>query len=184
MPRTAGEENQDGDGQRFRESDYLTGSPLEISSGPKAPAFVIILIVTVVLFGIAFITIPGIIRLNHENRMLDARKMLRRLGDSQLAYSHGNFMEDFGSFRSLRDGGYLYPEATPDTLTEQYFYVFDMEATGRGADRNSFTIMAYPKDQRDGFLKTFAIREDYVVREYNPGHGNLWEDVTTWDPVL
>ena len=49
---------------------------------------------------------------------------------------------------------------------------------------STFTVVAYPRDTRPGFLSTFGITEDQVVREYDPERGYSHEDVHTWDPIL
>ena len=61
------------------------------------------------------------------------------------------------------------------------------EGMGAGIGSNKFTVIAFPRDTRPGFLNTFAVTDDQVVRVYNPGSTaspNLWDSVTSWDPIL
>lgn len=74
------------------------------------------------------------------------------------------------------------------TLVESFSLYFHQEIhkpTGidaikaGGRERTTFTVVAYPWEPNTGGLRTFAIREDLVLREWNEGYGEL-EDVTTW----
>ena len=51
--------------------------------------------------------------------------------------------------------------------------------------RGTFTIIAYPREEYNPKdLKTFALREDQKIREWDPDYGGDLTDVTTWKVAL
>jgi len=51
--------------------------------------------------------------------------------------------------------------------------------------RRTFTIIAYPREKYNPKeLKTFAIREDQKIREWDDDYGGDFNDITTWKVVL
>ena len=51
--------------------------------------------------------------------------------------------------------------------------------------RRTFTIIAYPRDEYNPKeLKTYAIREDQKIREWDDDYGGDFKDITTWKVVL
>ena len=61
---------------------------------------------------------------------------------------------------------------------------------GTGVGDNSFTVIAFPRTTRPaGYLATFIIREDEVLRVYRPGTTAVeWGDGgdfggKTWEPI-
>ncbi len=56
--------------------------------------------------------------------------------------------------------------------------------TLRMRPRTTFTIIAYPRDDFNPHdLKTFALREDNKIREWDPAYGGDLADVTTWKVI-
>jgi len=130
-----------------------------------------------------------------------AIQTLRSIGSSQLAYRNANNNGYYGTFADLQRGMYIREGYTLDNLVEDYTLTWEVSNTPPGGNKftdepqtirelleravgNKFTIIAFPRDTRPGFLNTFAITEDQIVRVWNPtNRWNEWESVTTWDPI-
>ena len=120
-----------------------------------------------------------------------AKGTLRSLGKDQLAYRSNNNAKVYGSFQALKDTDYVPDVYQLDNMVDTYTmtWVVDSVSTAPSEEfpagvMSTFTIIAYPRDTRPGYLNTFAITDDQAVRVFSPQNGNLMEDVKTWDPIL
>ena len=116
---------------------------------------------------------------------------LRTLGSTQLAYQSSNSARVYGSFEALKDTLYIAKGYRLGSLIENYSMSWQVNKVSTVPTEESpagiistFTIIAYPRDTRPGYLNTFAITDDQMTRVFTPQNGNLFEDVKTWDPIL
>jgi prepilin-type N-terminal cleavage/methylation domain-containing protein len=151
-----------------------------------------LLVVAAIIAIIAAIAIPQLLNARRAAWMSRAKGTLRSIGSSQLAYQSANNEKNYGSFTALQKvediaGGY-----TLGNMIENYSMSWTVSkpkgsirggTIAGGIASNMFTIIAYPRDTRAGFLHTFAITEDQVVRVYQDGVGSFGA-VKTWDPIL
>jgi len=164
--------------------DHLTN--LEKTWGPSIG-------VTILAFG-AFI---GILTAN--NPMCSrraawssrAKGTLRSIGSSQLAYQGANTEKLYGTFDALKKDMYVAEGYTLSNMIENYSMTWQVSNISTAVSEefpsgvvSSFTVISWPRDTRRGFLNTFAITEDQVVRAYNPSNKNRLGHVVTWDPIL
>lgn len=152
--------------------------------------------VTWVLAIIILIFIPVLLPRLILNYVPDSRKMensvkeLRKIGAIQLAYSTDNNMRAYASLEALQTHGYIGEESSHINIIEGYSLEWStrlnltkISSWEYDAD-NGFTILAYPKRKKYS-LKTFCIREDQIVRVYDPGNPDTsFDKSTTWDPVI
>lgn len=161
-----------------------------------------LLVVAAIIAIIAAIAIPSLLNARRAAWMSRAKGSLRAFGSSQLAYQGTNNYKFYGSFGSLKDNLYIAEGYSLGNMIENYSVTWTISNpysgtqgdVGKGGiGNNQFTIVAYPRDSRQGFLLTFGVTEDQVVRVYNPeisGSGrNEFVDmedphVKTWDPIL
>ena len=123
--------------------------------------------------------------------MSRAKGTLRSCGSSQLAFREENKDGTYGTYQELADSGYIAEGYTQGNMIQNYsmtwevnnFSTVQTEEFPHGVI-STFTIIAYPRDTRPGFLLTFGIQEDQVVRLFNPDNGNDPDHVGTWDPIL
>jgi hypothetical protein len=122
--------------------------------------------------------------------MRRAKATLSELGEAMSAYRDSNNDHTYASFQALKDSGFIESHKSLDNITPKYFLTWDFSNVSTSPTEEfptstvgTFQIIAYPRDTRPGFLKTFAITEDQIVREYNPNDNDL-TDVKTWDPIL
>ena len=137
-----------------------------------------------------------------------AKGTLRSIGSSQLAYQGTNNEEIYGSFQALKVTLYIAEGYNLGNMIENYSLTWSVSnsltmsyKSSRPHGYHTFTIVAYPRDTHPGYLMTFGIMQDQVVRVYNPDgiaslhqagstHGpneyNGLHDprVITWDPIL
>lgn len=131
--------------------------------------------------------------------MSRARGTLRSTGSSQLAYQRTNNSKYYGSIDDLRDNLYIAQGYSLGNMIENYSMTWAVRndyagGSGRGIGSNTYTIVAYPRDTLPGYLLTFGITEDQIIRVYNPdtyipGEKNEFIDINdprvlTWDPIL
>ena len=128
---------------------------------------------------------------------LIARSTLRALGETELAYQYSNNDRHYGSWEALVETEYIARGYHRGSLIENYSLwtaAFNPESWGDNlaADYpdNKFTAVAFPRITRPpGYLSTFAIREDQVLRVYKPTVGvNPWGangdwGARTWEPI-
>jgi hypothetical protein len=110
-----------------------------------------------------------------------------------LAYQGTNNDKFYGSFGALKNDYYIADGYSLGNMIENYSMswtvsqsIQDSEGQGGGIGQNTFTIIAWPRDTRPGYLQTFAVTDDQVVRVYNPdpAANNQLDAVHTWDPIL
>ena len=111
-----------------------------------------------------------------------AKSTLRSTGSSQLGYQNTNDLNNYGSFQALVDTMYIAEGYTQGNMIEGYSMSWEIGSSSVRID--SFTIIAFPRDTRKGYLNTFAITEDQIVRVYEPGPEHDFNSIKTWDPIL
>jgi hypothetical protein len=115
-----------------------------------------------------------------------AKGTLRSLGSSQLAYQNTNDAKVYGSFEALKDEMYIAEGYTQSNMIENYSLLWRVDSRFDEPSEttvSTFTIIALPWDTHPGFLSTFCVTEDQVVRVYNPP-GNRFDAYRSWDPIL
>lgn len=114
-----------------------------------------------------------------------AKGTLRSIGSSQLAYQNTNDSKVYGSFKALKDEMYIAEGYTPTNMIEGYSLLWRVGDFDERTEKTipTFTIIAFPNETRPGFLSTFCVTEDQVVRVYNP-LGNKFDVYRSWDPIL
>jgi len=153
-----------------------------------------LLVVAAIIAIIAAIAIPQLLNARRAAWMSRAKGTLRSIGSAQLAYQGSNNNKVYGSFEALQDVGDIADGYTLANMIENYSMSWDVTVpysdlregtiTEGGIAANAFTIIAYPRDRREGFLQTFAITEDQVVRVFNEDSENEFGSIKTWDPIL
>jgi hypothetical protein len=156
-------------------------------------------VVIVILLMSMGAAIPTQLGSRREAWMSRAKGTLRSTGSSQLAYQGTNNKKDFGTFEALKNTLYIAEGYTQGDMIENYsmtwsvFNTPDISDMGTVYGVHTFAVVAYPRDSRPGYLMTFGVTEDQVVRMYNPdnlGEGlnefkSMWDPrVQTWDPIL
>lgn len=161
-----------------------------------------LLVVAAIIAIIAAIAIPSLMNARRAAWMSRAKGTLRSTGSSQLAYQGTNNEKYYGTFSALKKTLYIAEGYELGNMIENYSMWWDITEpsgsiyTGKlgdsGIGMNQFTIVCYPRDTRPGYLMTFGITEDQVVRVYNPEslhRSNTWNgfddpNVKSWDPIL
>jgi hypothetical protein len=121
-----------------------------------------------------------------------AKGTLRSIGSSQLAYKDINVEHRYGSFDVLQEHGYIAEGYTPESMVENYLLTWEVNNLSTVSPEgiielvSTFTVIAYPRDTRQGFLNTFCVTEDQVVRVFvpPPDGDNIFEAIYHWDPIL
>jgi prepilin-type N-terminal cleavage/methylation domain-containing protein len=129
------------------------------------------------------------ILLTQKNRiiMAAATRKLRNIGRVMTDYSLSDqHMGNYANFQELKDAQMIENEITVSNLITDYSLVFMTSDSARGSVSDSgFTVIAYPRRERFyGYLSTFAITEDNVVRVYRGRPGEDPNDPHTWPPAL
>ena len=123
-----------------------------------------------------------------------AKFALRAYGETQYAYAMNSSRGHYGTWDNLRDRHYISEGATGTNIIADYIFWAAVDNPYSHSHTilpgNSFTAVAFPRFTRPaGFLATFAIREDKIVRIYLPDAGvNAFGEnddygVRTWEPV-
>ena len=120
-----------------------------------------------------------------------AKGTLRSIGSTQLAYQSTNDQKVYGSFQAMKDSQYIAEGYTLGDMIENYSMTWCVGTALTVVSEefpngmiSTFTVIAYPRDTRPGFLNTFCITDDQVVRVYNPQNGNEFSSARSWDPIL
>ncbi len=151
-----------------------------------------LLVVAAIIAIIAAIAIPQLLNARRAAWMSRCKGTLRSIGSSQLAYQSANNQKVYGSFTALQDVEDIAAGYTLGNMVENYSLSWSVSSpygdlrsgtVAGGIASNTFTVIAYPRDTRAGFLATFAITEDQVVRVYREGVGSF-DSVKSWDPIL
>jgi prepilin-type N-terminal cleavage/methylation domain-containing protein len=151
-----------------------------------------LLVVAAIIAIIAAIAIPSLLNARRAAWQSRAKGTLRSIGSSQLAYQGTNNDKLYGTFTALQEDLYIATGYTLGNMIENYSMTWTATnpyggagSSGRvGIGNNTFTVIAYPRDTRAGFLNTFAVTDDQVVRVFNPENGNVFDSVYHWDPIL
>jgi prepilin-type N-terminal cleavage/methylation domain-containing protein len=152
-----------------------------------------LLVVAAIIAIIAAIAIPQLLNARRAAWMSRAKGTLRSIGSAELAYQSGNNKKAYGSFDALQTSQDIAKGYTLSNMIENYSMSWTVtnpnsntgSLTGMGIGSNKFTVIAWPRDTRTGFLNTFAINEEQVVRVYDPTTvGVSLGSVSTWDPIL
>ena len=120
-----------------------------------------------------------------------AKGTLRSIGSTELAYQSTNNAKVYGSFKAMKDAPYIAEGYTLGSMIENYSMSWQVNNISTvpteqfpSGNVSTFTVIAWPRDRRRGFLSTFGVTEDQTVRVYTPKNGNRLENVKTWDPIL
>jgi prepilin-type N-terminal cleavage/methylation domain-containing protein len=154
-----------------------------------------LLVVAAIIAIIAAIAIPQLLNARRAAWMSRAKGTLRSIGSAELAYQSGNNKKAYGSFDALQASQDIAQGYSLSNMIENYSMSWTVSSpyTGTGGNisnggiaSNKFTVIAWPRDTRRGFLNTFAVTEEQVVRIFNddPNSGNVLGSVNTWDPIL
>ena len=129
-----------------------------------------------------------------------AKNTLRSHAETQVAYSNQHENRFFGTFEDLQDTDYIAKGYTKENIIENYILwtsVSNYSSLGESGNvsynraLNTFTAVAFPKEPNNkGYLKTYAIREDMILRFYNPRRRDTkaWGEegdygCRTWEPI-
>jgi len=119
-----------------------------------------------------------------------AKGTLRSIGSSQLAYQSATKNHVYGSFQALQDVEDIAKGYTLGNMIENYSMTWVVHSISTAPTEDlptgvisTFTIIAWPRDTRPGFLSTFAITEDQTVRVYDPDRSDI-KNPRSWDPIL
>jgi hypothetical protein len=144
-----------------------------------------------VLFIIVAMIMPGLLNSSRAAWMSRAKGTLRSIGSAELSYQGHNKGKFYGSFKALQDSQDIATGYTLGNMIENYSMEWQVNNISTGnsddlpsGDMRSFVVIAWPRDKSPGYLNTFAITDDQVVRVYNPDNGNNLEDIKSWDPIL
>jgi len=160
--------------------------------GCKMSFLTIFIVVVILVWVLASIFIPTQYGSRRPAWQSRAKGTLRSIGSSQLAYKGTNHARNYGSFEAMKHDLYVAEGYTLGNMIENYSMTWEFDNGPKGLLEedslpsmvHTFTIIAFPRDRRPGYLSTFAITEDQVVRVYNPDNGNDPGNVKTWDPIL
>ena len=150
-----------------------------------------LLVVAAIIAIIAAIAIPQLLNARRAAWESRAKSTLRSTGSSQLAYQGTNNDKLYGSFEALVKTLYIADGYSLGNMIENYSMSWEVtlvddvrgaELDGSGIGSNKFTIIAFPRDTREGYLNTFGITEDQVVRVWTDGKD--LNALSTWDPIL
>ena len=137
------------------------------------------------------IVIPHSLGRRRPAWMSRAKGTLRSIGSAQLAYQRANDKRVYGSFQALQDVEDIASGYNLGNMIENYSLTWEANTTSTVPTEgifthsvSTFTIIAWPTDTRKRSLHTYAITEDQIVREFNPGHNNDLGNAYTWDPIL
>jgi hypothetical protein len=158
-----------------------------------------VIAITVLVILMVLFLIPMPMSSRRAAWMSRAKGTLRSTGSSQLAYQGTNNAKDFGSFQAMKDTLYIAEGYNLGNMIENYSMTWAVHNSPGNLDMDSgyygisgFTIVAYPRDSYPGYLLTFGVTEDQIVREYNPENTaeglnefNGLDDprVSTWDSM-
>ena len=160
-----------------------------------------LLVVASIIAIIAAIAIPQLLNAKRSAWESRAKTTLRAYGETELAYQNTNNDHHWGSWTALINTEYLAKGFNRSNIIENYSVwtsvnnPSDMTSTsglgGTGVGDNSFTVIAFPRTTRPaGYLATFIIREDEVLRVYRDttqGVKEWGEDGDfggrTWEPI-
>ena len=169
---------------RFLKKDHIWGALLIIS-------FLSILLATS-----STGCIPQILNARRSAWESRAKATLRAYGSTQLAFQNTTEDYHYGTWEELKEAEYIADGYSKKNIIDNYILwtsVDDAPYYDSNTDTHyhaTFTVVAFPRDNRPGYLSTFAIREDQVVREYDPSTPNVsaWGSADdfgakSWEPI-
>ncbi len=141
--------------------------------------------IVILVVGFLMICFVNILYSNRARWETRARISLKKIGRSQEAFFNASDRGIYGNFEAVRNAGYIREGWSLDNMVENYTLTWDVANISTVTEEiHTFTIIAYPRDTRPGYLNTFAITEDQRFRVYDPYDGNDFTSVHTWDPIL
>jgi len=137
---------------------------------------------------VAVIITPPIARHNRDHYERVAMATLIELAKLQEEYRGINEDGHYGTMRDLCDEGLLDPPVGVGNILDHFYldWTRDRKMRSQGGPiygSNTFTIVAYPLDTRRGYMSTYGIREDGLIRRYVPNRGGAEDDVSTWTRI-
>jgi len=187
---TPPDDNESGE-STVDETQSANSPPTQPERGYILP-LIYIFLVAIVLADVFYIVTQG----PEIGIMRPARETLRSIGSAQLAYQGSNNNKYYGTLEALQSTGDLPAGTTHTTIIKYYslsweilcppYPMYGGTIVSCGIAANFFTIIAWPDRQRIILtdLKTFAITEDQVLRQFEATHGNKLNAVSTWDRVI
>jgi len=188
------DENKKNDEQH---EGMVLGSPAPHAELPKEKkgrmrsCLISCIIFVLIFFVLAYISLPSILGVRRAQWQVRTKGTLRSIGSSQAAFF--DQFGTYGSFEELVNASYIPDDITLDNWVGNYRLVLENNAPQPGFEHGTFTVVAYPRDMRPGYLLTFGVSDDQIVRVYNPddktGGCNQYNGPTdpmvqTWDPIL
>ncbi len=143
----------------------------------------------VIVLIIVAIAVPAVINARRHAWESGAQQTLRSIGEIQSLYHEHNNSGNYGSFRDCKDLELIPDGYTFSNMAKNYTLTWEVTPRELAEDgetyigRSTYTVIAYPLETHAGYLSTFAIREDQVVRIYEPDVGNIEIDVLTWESM-
>jgi len=174
--------------------------PASIDSDPSKQEFhklrirwaiMIFLVITAMLIIAAVISAiltPQLLKQKLLSERDTAIRGLEAIADIEAKYRQINQFGHYGDRTALSDNSFLTSNGLSFPVFRNYSiacYVTRkrLDDTGSVIGNNTYTIFAYPIDTRTGYLNTFGMREDGIVRLYYPANSDEESDVSAWPPV-
>ena len=123
------------------------------------------------VFLILVIILPGWLNNKTSHWESRAKANLRAFGETQMAYQQVNLEGYYGSWEALSRTGYVPEGYTMDNAIENYLLHINIykPTEPNASPAPTFTAIAFPLvTSPPGYLATFAIHEDQVLRAYRP----------------
>jgi type II secretory pathway pseudopilin PulG len=169
----------------IREADF----PEQRKFPWRSCGFVAAIVIAILI--IAAMAIPSLLCARRAAWQSRAKGTLRSIGSSQIAFKGANQDNTYGTFDELKAEPFIADGFTLDNIIENYTMEwevnnFEVMESGENPEgiNSTFTIIAFPRNRRPGYLQTFAITDDQVVRVFNPDGENDFDTVNSWDPIL
>ena len=127
-----------------------------------------------------FVTTPCLLNAKRSAFEVRAKDKLRELVGMQVDFQNNN--SAYATWDELIESGYIDKRDMQGNFIVNY-------SLWTSVQENEFAIIAFPrKTTPPGYLGTFAIRDDQVLRRYYPGPGATeWDEnedcVLTWEPI-
>lgn len=127
-----------------------------------------------------------------------AKFTLRAYGETQLSYAHHNYRGHYGTWDDLANNKFISEGLKPGNVIKDYKlwtnvnnHIYIPAHPYSVSPKNTFTAVAFPRiTQPPGYLATFSIREDQILRIYMPitEEVNAWGEngdfgTKTWEPI-
>jgi len=150
--------------------------------------FLVITALCVIAAVMSAILVPKLL----ERRLLSERdaaiRSLEAIADLESKYRRTNQYGHYGDRTAVSDNSFLTSNRLSFPAFENYsmsWYVTRkrLDDTGSVIGNNTYTVFAYPIDTWTGFLTTFGVREDGIVRMYYPAIVDDASDVSAWPPA-